>query len=57
VDETGKVLWAQQRAKGTKMQPKQRPVKYATVLLPFLCFAVERRFKNNFCLPLTKKAY
>jgi hypothetical protein len=39
------------------MQPKQRPVKYATVLLPFLCFAVERRFKNNFRLPLTKKAY
>jgi len=57
MDETGKVLWAQQRAKGTKMQPRQRLVKFATVLLPFLCFAVERRVKNNFCLPLTRKQY
>jgi hypothetical protein len=55
VDKTGKILVAQQRAKGTKMHPKQRPVKFATVLLPFLCFAVERRVKNKFCLPLTKR--
>jgi hypothetical protein len=50
VDETGKILGAQQRAKGTNMLPKQRPVKFAPVLLPFLCFAVERRVKNKFCL-------
>jgi len=35
VDETGKVLWAQQRAKGTKMQEKQRLVEFTTVLLAF----------------------
>jgi hypothetical protein len=29
------------------MAPKQRPVKFATVLLPRLCFAVERRVKNT----------
>jgi len=54
VDETGKILGAQQRAKGTKMHPKQQFVKFTAVLLPFLCFAVERRVKNKFCLPLTK---
>ena len=37
------------------MHPKQRLVKFATVLLPFLCFAVERRIKNKFCLVLTEK--
>jgi hypothetical protein len=26
-----------------------------TVQLPFLCFAVERRVKNKFCLLLTEK--
>jgi hypothetical protein len=35
VDETGKVLRAQQRAKSTKMHPKQRLVKFTTVLLAF----------------------
>ena len=29
------------------MAPKERPVKFATVLLPTLCFAVERRVKNT----------
>ena len=29
------------------MAPKQRPVKFATVLLPLVCFAVERRVKNT----------
>jgi len=29
------------------MAPKQRSVKFATVLLPLLCFAVERRVKNT----------
>jgi hypothetical protein len=29
------------------MTPKQRPVKFATVSLPLLCFAVERRVKNT----------
>jgi hypothetical protein len=37
------------------MHPEQRLVKFATALLPFLCFAVERRVKNKFCLPLTKE--
>jgi hypothetical protein len=55
VDETGKILGAQQRAKGTKMHPKQWHVKFATVLLPFFCFAVERRFKNKFCVPASKQ--
>jgi len=50
VDETGKILGAQQRAKGTKIRPEQQLVKFATVLMPFLCFAVERRVKNKFCL-------
>jgi hypothetical protein len=36
------------------MHSKQRFVKFTAVLLPFLCFAVERRVKNKFCLPLTK---
>jgi hypothetical protein len=36
MDETGKILGAQQRAKGTKMHAKQRHVKFATVLVPFL---------------------
>jgi len=37
------------------MTPKQRPVKLtSTVLLPLLCFAVERRVKNKVCLLLTK---
>src|SRR5437764_4426387 len=55
VDETGKILGAQQRAKRTKMHPKRRSVKLTTVELPFLCFAVERRIKNKFCLLLTEK--
>jgi hypothetical protein len=55
VDETGEILGAQQRAKGIKMHPKQWLVKFTTVLLPLLCFAVERRVKNKFCLPLTKQ--
>jgi hypothetical protein len=55
VDETGKILGAQQRAKGTKMQAKRRFVKLTTVQLQFLCFTVERRFKNKFCLLLTEK--
>jgi hypothetical protein len=50
VDETGKILGAQQRAKGTKMHPKWRLVKLTAILLPFLWFAVERRVKNKFCL-------
>lgn len=29
------------------MAPKQRPVKFATVLLPLSCFALERRVKNT----------
>jgi len=33
------------------MTPKQRPVKFATVLLPPLCFAVERRVKNTSAYP------
>jgi hypothetical protein len=37
------------------MHPKQRPVKFTTVLMPFLCFAVERRGKNKFCLPLSRR--
>jgi hypothetical protein len=37
------------------MHPKQRFVKFATVLLPFFCFAVERRIKNKVCLLLTKQ--
>jgi hypothetical protein len=37
------------------MHPKRWFVKFTTVLLPFLCFAVERRVKNKFCLPLTKE--
>ena len=36
------------------MHPKQRFVKFTAVLLLFLCFAVERRVKNKFCLPLTR---
>jgi hypothetical protein len=55
VDETGKISEAQQRAKGTKMHAKRRSVKLTTVQLPFLCFAVERRVKNKFCLLLTEK--
>jgi hypothetical protein len=55
VGETGKILGAQQRAKGTKMHPKRRSVKLTTVQLPFLCFTVERRVKNKFCLLLTEK--
>src|SRR5437764_11439065 len=55
VDETGKILGAQQRAKGTKMHAKRQSVKLTTVQLPFLCFAVERRVKNKFCLLLTDK--
>jgi hypothetical protein len=39
---------------GTKMHSKQRIVKFTTVLLPFFCFAVERRVKNKFCLLLTE---
>jgi hypothetical protein len=35
MNETGKVLWAQQRAMGTNMHPKQWLVKFTTVLLPF----------------------
>jgi hypothetical protein len=54
VDETGKILGAQQRAKSPKMHAKQRLVKFTTVLLLFSCFAVERRVKNKFCLPLTR---
>jgi hypothetical protein len=55
VNETDKILGAQQRARDTKMHPEQRLVKFTTVLLPFLCFAVERRIKNKFCLLLTEK--
>jgi hypothetical protein len=55
VDETGKILGAQQRAKSTKMHPEWRVVKLATILLPFLCFAVERRVKNKFCLPASNR--
>jgi len=56
VDDTGKILGAQQRAKGTKMRAKRRFVKLTTVQLPLLCFfAVERRVKNKFCLLLTEK--
>ena len=55
MDETGKISGAQQRAKGTKMHAKRRLVKLTTVQLPFLCFAVERRIKNKFCLLLTEK--
>jgi hypothetical protein len=55
VDETGKISGAQQRAKGTKMHAKRRLVKFTTVQLPLLCFAVERRVKNKFCLLLTEK--
>jgi hypothetical protein len=55
VGETGKISEAQQRAKGTKMHAKRRSVKLTTVQLPFLCFAVERRVKNKFCLLLTEK--
>jgi hypothetical protein len=55
VDETGKILGAQQRAKGTKIHPKQRVVKFTAVLLPFLWFAVECRVKNKFCLPASKQ--
>ena len=29
------------------MAPKQRSVKFATVLLPLLCFAFERPVKNT----------
>jgi len=57
VDDTGKILRDQQRAKGTKMHPKQQPVKFATVLLPFLWFTVERRVKNKFCLLPTKPKF
>jgi hypothetical protein len=32
------------------MHPKQRVVKLAIVLLPFLCFAAECPVKNKFCL-------
>ena len=40
------------------MTPKQRPVKLtSTVLLPLLCFAVERRVKNKVCLLLTKASH
>jgi len=55
VNETGKILGAQQRAKGTKMPPRWQFVKLTTILLPFLCFAVERRVKNKFCLPASKQ--
>jgi len=57
VNETGKIFTGTGSAKseGIKMHPKQRLVKFATVLLPFLCFAVERRIKNKFCLVLTEK--
>jgi len=37
------------------MHAKRRFVKLTTVQLPFLCFAVERQFKNKFCLLLTEK--
>ena len=37
------------------MHAKQRSVKLTTVQLPFLCFAVERRVKNKFCLLLAEK--
>src|SRR5205814_9855467 len=37
------------------MHAKRRSVKLTTVELPFLCFAVERRVKNKFCLLLTEK--
>src|SRR5205823_5221364 len=37
------------------MHPKRQSVKLTTVQLPFLCFAVERRVKNKFCLLLTEK--
>jgi hypothetical protein len=49
VNETGKIFTGVGSAKseGTKMHPKQRLVKFATVLLPFLSFAVERRVKNR----------
>jgi hypothetical protein len=47
MNETGKVLWAQQRAMGTNIHPKQWLVKFTTVLLPFLYFAVKRRVKNK----------
>jgi hypothetical protein len=58
VDETGKILGAQQRAKGTKMHPKWWLVKFTAILLLFLCFAVERRIKNKFCLPASdRKGY
>jgi hypothetical protein len=36
------------------MHSKQRLVKFTTVLLPFLRFAVERRVKNKFCLLVTE---
>jgi hypothetical protein len=55
VDETGKILGAQQRAKGTKMHAKRRLVKLTTVQLPFLYFAVKRPVKNKFCLLLTER--
>jgi hypothetical protein len=57
VDGTGKILRDQQRARGIKLRPKQQLVKFATVLLPFLCFAVDRSVKNNFCLLLTKSKF
>ena len=37
------------------MHAKRRSVKLTTVQLLFLCFAVERRVKNKFCLLLAGK--
>jgi hypothetical protein len=58
VERDGQVLGAQQRAKSTKIHPRWRLVKFTTILLPFLCFAVERRVKNKFRLPaFNRKAF
>jgi len=57
VDDAGKILRDQQRAKGTKMHPKQQSVKFAAVLLPFSWFTVKRRVKNKFYLLLTKTKF
>jgi len=45
VDETGKILGAQQRAKGTKLHPKWRHVKLTTILLPFCALPLSAGLK------------
>jgi hypothetical protein len=54
VDETGKVFMGSATSEEHKNASKTAACQIATVLLPFLCFAVERRVKNKFCLPLTR---